>query len=226
MASRDCAADGFRAQSEIEHTVRGMDSLLVGRRIRLRPFEASDVQGVFDYASSALVTRYLEWQPHRSLADSASFIAAAKRRAVQGCSSFAIEQRTSRVILGSCELRIIDPIHRIGEIGYALAPRYWGQGYNIEAGALVLDYGFAGLHLLRVQGLCDVDNRRSFRTLEKLGMVRERLLPRYRWRDGRYVDRYVYGILWREWARLAAAREEESAPLLASSGAGGSLDRG
>jgi len=182
------------------------DSLLVGPRVLLRPFEPSDVEGVFAYASSPLVTRYLEWEPHRSLADSARFIAAARGRLAEGCSSFAIENRETRAVLGSCELRVIDAIRRVGEIGYALAPRYWGQGYNVEAGTLLLEYGFAGLHLLRLQGLCDVDNRPSFRTMEKLGMVRERLLPRYRWRDNHYVDRYVYGILWREWARRAAAR--------------------
>ena len=184
-----------------------MDALLVGDRVRLRPFEPSDIQGVFDYASSPLVTRYLEWEPHRTLADSARFIEASRRRAAEGgCTSLAIEHLLNGQILGAGEIRIVDSIHRVGEIGYALAPRFWGQGYNVEAGVLLLDYGFAGLHLLRIQGLCDVDNRPSFRTLEKLGMVRERLLPRYRIREGRHVDRYLYSILWREWARLAAAR--------------------
>jgi len=190
-----------------------MKPLLMGDRIRLRPFEPADVQGVFAYASSPLVTRYLEWEPHRSLADSARFIEACRRRVGDGCISLAIEHLGNGTILGGGELRIVDAVHRVGEIGYALAPRHWGQGYNVEAGALLLDYGFAGLHLLRIHGLCDVDNRPSFRTLEKLGMVRERLLPRYRVRDGRQVDRYVYGILWREWARLAPrlARDEHGA---------------
>lgn len=196
----------------MEHRGSEMDALLVGRRVRLRPFEPSDVEGVFAYASSPQVTRYLEWEPHRSLADSARFITAARRRLEDGCSSFAIVHLGSSVILGACELRVVDPIRRIGELGYALAPRYWGQGFNIEAGTLLLDYGFAGLHMLRIQGLCDVDNRRSFRTMEKLGMVRERLLPRYRWRDGHYVDRYLYSILWREWARLSAARDRVHEP--------------
>src|SRR6185295_11909662 len=91
------------------------ESLLVGRRVRLRPFEPADVEGVFAYASSPLVTRYLEWEPHRSLADSARFIAAARGRLAEGCSSFAIEQRDNGAVLGSCELRIIDPIRRVGE---------------------------------------------------------------------------------------------------------------
>lgn len=187
-----------------------MSSLLHGPRLRLRPFLPSDVEGVFDYASDPLVTRYLEWQPHLTLADSARFIELSRARLSSGCTSLAVERLADGAVLGACELRLVDALRRVGEIGYALAPRYWGRGYNVEAGRLLLDYGFAGLHLLRVQGLCDVDNRPSFRTMEKLGMVRERLLPRYRWRDGRQIDRYLYGILWREWARLEAEREREA----------------
>ena len=184
-----------------------MDSLLLGRRVRLRLFEANDVEAVFAYAGSHLVTRYLEWEPHRTRADSARFIAASRRRLADGFAIFAVERTDSGEVLGACELRVVDHIHRIGEIGYALAPPFWGQGYNVDAGSLLLDYGFAGLQLLRIQGMCDIDNRRSFRTMEKLGMVRERILPRYRWRDGRYSDRFLYGILWREWARQCSARE-------------------
>lgn len=183
-----------------------METPLDGTRVRLRPFEASDVVGVFAYAGSPLVTRYLEWEPHADLADSARFIEACRRRESPHCLALAIERRSSGTVLGACEIRVVDAIHRVGEIGYALAPVHWGQGYNVEAGTLLLDYGFAEMHLLRIQGKCDVDNRRSFRTMEKLGMVRERLLPRYRVRDGRHVDRFIYGILWREWARYMAGR--------------------
>lgn len=188
-----------------------METALDGPRVRLRPFETTDVVGVFSYAGNPLVTRYLEWEPHTSLADSARFIETCRRRENANCLTLAIERRSHGIILGACEIRVVDPIHRIGEIGYALAPTHWGQGYNVEAGSLLLDYGFAELELLRIQAKCDVDNRRSFRTLEKLGMVRERLLPRYRVRDGRQIDRFVYGILWREWARRMAWRERRPA---------------
>jgi ribosomal-protein-alanine N-acetyltransferase len=188
-----------------------MNSLLVGPRVQLRPFTLADVEGVFAYAGDAMVTRYLEWDPHLTWEDSARFIEASRLRQAAGCTTLGVERLADGAILGACELRVVDSLNRIGEIGYALAPRHWGQGYNVEAGRLLLDYGFAGLHLLRIQGMCDVDNRPSFRTMEKLGMVRERLLPRYRWRAGRQIDRYLYGILWREWARLDAARERSEA---------------
>jgi RimJ/RimL family protein N-acetyltransferase len=40
--------------------------------------------------------------------------------------------------------------------------------------------------------------------MEKLGMARERIIPRVRVANGRVVDRLVYSVLRREWERLTA----------------------
>ncbi len=193
-----------------------MDPELVSERVRLRPFVVSDTVDVFTYASNSEVTRYLDWRPHRSLRDSERVVGVFMQQRRMPV-AFAIEHRATQRVIGSFEIRLVDPVRRVGEIGYALAPAFWGQGYNLEAGHLVLDYGFSEGRLLRIQGLCDVGNRRSYRTMEKLGMVRERLLPHACVRNGRHVDRFMYGLLWREWAgRMArdaavVASEHESA---------------
>ena len=176
---------------------------IIGNRVQLRPFHLDDVDDVFAYASDPEVSRYLDWIPHRTLADTESYLRVCLKTGPRMPITFAVESLDGGVI-GSVELRIIDPVRRIGEIGYSLARAYWGQGYNIEAGRLILDHAFGDLRLLRIQAVCDVANRRSYRTLEKLGMVRERLLPGHRIRQGRFVDAYLYGVLWREWARLCA----------------------
>ena len=55
----------------------------------------------------------------------------------------------------------------------------------MEAGTLLLEYGFKHLGLRRIQAVCDTANRRSYRTMEKLGMVRERCIAGDRMADGR-----------------------------------------
>ncbi len=178
-----------------------------GERIRLRSFARSDAADVFAYASDPDVSRYLDWLPHRSLLESERFVDHCLRQPPAVLLPFAVEDMASAHVVGSFEIRVVDAIRRIGEIGYALARPYWGRGYNLEAGRLLLDHAFAELHMLRVQAVCDVENRRSYRTMEKLGMVRERVLPRYRRRSGTYVDSYLYGLLWREWANLCSAAQ-------------------
>ncbi|MEO7102177.1 MAG: GNAT family N-acetyltransferase [Gemmatimonadaceae bacterium] len=55
------------------------------------------------------------------------------------------------------------------DLGYALLPEYWRQGFALEAAKAVLDYAYASLNLPRTLGLVSPDNRPSIRLLEKLG---------------------------------------------------------
>jgi len=179
---------------------------LRSERLRLRDFRPEDTDDVFDYASDPLVTRFAGWEPHRSPYDSMSYI----RRCLAddwGPISFAVEHIPEARVIGMVDIRIISRLWGIGEIGYTFSRRYWGQGFNVEAGQLLLDYGFYQLRLRRIQAVCDTDNRRSYRTMEKLGMVRERVIPRVWVHSGRLADRFVYSILRREWERRCARLE-------------------
>lgn len=185
---------------------------IIGDRVRLRGFRPGDVADVFAYTSDPEVSLYLDWEPHRTEAETALYVGSCIENGSWNSTTLAIEHLSTKHVIGSFELRIVDQLRRVGEIGYSLAPAFWGQGYNLEAGRLMLEYGFGDMKLLRIQALCDVANRRSYRTLEKLGMVRERVLPRTRIRrNGLTVDSFVYGLLWREWASLRHREERRNA---------------
>lgn len=176
------------------------DAELCGERLRLRNFRPEDVDDVFTYASDPFVTRFAGWEPHRSPYESMAYI----RRCLAddwGPITFAVEYVPEGRVIGVVDIRILSRLWGLGEIGYTLARQYWGQGFNVEAGRLLIDYGFAHLGLRRIQAVCDTDNRRSYRTMEKLGMVRERVVVGARLRHGWPVDRFVYSILRREWER-------------------------
>lgn len=176
---------------------------LRGDRIRLRDFRPEDIDDVFQYASDPLVTRHAGWEPHRSPFDSMAYI----QRCLAddwGPITFAIEHLPEERVIGVVDIRIVSRLWGVGEIGYTLGRDYWGQGFNVEAGRLLLDYGFNDLGLRRIQAVCDVENRRSYRTMEKLGMVRERVIFAQRGTQGRPTNRVVYSILRREWDRRRA----------------------
>jgi ribosomal-protein-alanine N-acetyltransferase len=183
---------------------------LRGGRVRLRDFIPEDTDDVFRYASDPVVTRYSGWDPHCTPFDSMAYI----KRCLSddwGPITFAVEHVTEGHVIGVVDIRIISRLWGVGEIGYTLARAYWGRGFNVEAGKLLLQYGFKDMSLRRIQAVCDVDNRRSYRTMEKLGMVRERVLTRARPAAGRCVDRIVYSILRREWERQEASSVEQKA---------------
>jgi len=184
---------------------------LWGDRLRLRALEPEDANDVFNYASDPAVARYAGWRPHRTPFDSILYI----QRCLSdqwGPITFGVEHCEDRCLIGIVDIRIVSRLWAAGEIGYTLARRYWGHGYNLEAGRLLVDYGFETLGLRRIQAVCDTRNRRSYRTMEKLGMVRERILFGEYSAQGRAPDRFVYSLLRREWSvrrtqpQLQAAR--------------------
>ena len=61
------------------------------------------------------------------------------------------------------------------EVGWSIVPTRWGEGLATEAGRASLDWGFERCALDEVVSFTMVDNERSRRVMEKLGLeyVRE-----------------------------------------------------
>lgn len=57
------------------------------------------------------------------------------------------------------------------EIAWRLAYEHWGKGYATEAARAVLDDGFNRVRLSRIVGVTTIDNLRSRRVMERLGMA-------------------------------------------------------
>ena len=57
----------------------------------------------------------------------------------------------------------------MGEIGYGLAPDYFGKGYMSETFAEVLDYGFGELNIQLIEAYTHKENDASKNLLERNG---------------------------------------------------------
>ena len=166
---------------------------LVGPRVRLRPFTPDDASAVLVYASDPEVTRYLEWDAYDDPKTALAFIRSTHAGAATWIAR-AIVLRATDLVIGGVDLRIVSTRDRRAELGYGLARSHWGQGFATEAAGLLLRFGFEHLGLVRVEALCSVENERSVRTLERLGMRREGRLAQYRWKKGRPRDHYLYAL--------------------------------
>jgi ribosomal-protein-alanine N-acetyltransferase len=81
------------------------------------------------------------------------------------------------------------------EIGYDLAPEWWGRGLMSEALRAVLAFGFERMELARVEAYVMTDNARSCRLLERLGFDREALLRQHGEDEhGRPCDEFRYAL--------------------------------
>lgn len=166
---------------------------LVGPRVLLRPFRLEDVAAVLGYASDPEVTRHLEWEAYDDPATAAAFIRSTQAAGASWIAR-AIVLRATDAVIGGADLRIVSQHDRRAEIGYGLARAVWGHGYASEAAGLIVRFGFEHLGLMRIQALCSVDNERSVRTLERLGMRREGRLAHYRLKGGAPRDHWLYAM--------------------------------
>jgi RimJ/RimL family protein N-acetyltransferase len=171
-------------------------------RLRLRPFEAGDLDALFAYQSRDDVTQHLQWSSRsRDEVQEAleRKIAATAIRKEGDFLALAAELASTGEIVGDIVLGLVSEEHRTGEIGYIVHPDHHGHGYATEAGRAVLRVAFEDLRLHRVTGRLDARNVASARVLEKLGMRREALQVENELVKGEWQSELVYAILDREW---------------------------
>ena len=195
---------------EYDTTDRGDSPELTTPRLLLRPFEADDVDDLFEYAKDPEWAEYLldsVPQPY-TRRNAEEFIAHQMLASPDVQSSWAIVLDGTGI--GGVTL-IIDPRHETGEIHYALAKTHWGRGFMPEAAGAVVDWGFRRRGLAKISTLADVANRRSWRVMEKLGMRREGVSRSYH-KDPRpdkpRIDFVDYGLLREEWEQAAPCRTQ------------------
>ena len=59
------------------------------------------------------------------------------------------------------------------EVGWRLAPAYWGRGYASEGARAAVAFGFETLDLEEIVSLTATGNLRSRRVMERIGMTRD-----------------------------------------------------
>lgn len=59
------------------------------------------------------------------------------------------------------------------EVGWRLASQHWGRGYATEAARQALRFGFEGIGLEEIVSFTVPQNVRSWRVMERIGLVRD-----------------------------------------------------
>lgn len=175
-------------------------------RLLLRPFEAGDLDALYDIHSRPEVARYLYWEP-RSREEAVEAltlrIGQTAIRAEGDRLSLAVLPRTGGPVIGEVMLAYSSAGSRQGEIGYIFHPGHGGRGFATEAAREMLRLGFEGLGLHRLAGRLEARNAASARVLERLGMRREAHLRENEWVKGEWNDELVYAMLESEWRATA-----------------------
>jgi RimJ/RimL family protein N-acetyltransferase len=139
---------------------------LITERLQLRLLRVSDAEEVAAIAGDWRVARMMGDMPHPMCPQRAA-IWIMDRRA--GSLVLAVVTRADRRLIGSVSHFPLAP--GIVEIGYWLGAAHWGHGYAPEAVREVIRYGFTSGRVREFRATHVVDNRGSWRVLDRLGFV-------------------------------------------------------
>jgi [ribosomal protein S5]-alanine N-acetyltransferase len=172
---------------------------ITSERLQLREFRLEDQRAIHEYASDPEVTMHTGWGPNdeettRTVLQQWIIDQQAWPR---NSIPLGIELRSAKKLIGSTGFSSID--NATGVFGFVLHKNFWGHGFATEACRALLGFGFNDLHLHRVTAECFVEQARSVRIMEKLGMRREGHCLKNAWKAGVWRDTYTYALLDTEW---------------------------
>ena len=141
------------------------------KRLRIRRFEAQDLDAFCAYRADPEVGRYQGWHPF-SLEQGRAFITEQQIGSLEniGCwFQIAVARRPANTIIGDIGLCMVSPNE--AEIGFSFAREAQGMGYATEAVSALLQKLLRSGDVRSVRASSDARNDRSIALLERLGFV-------------------------------------------------------
>ena len=171
---------------------------LIGSTIYLRPLDLADVPLLLTWMNDPEVTRQLRaYRPMMRLAEEEFLrkLSTSERDIALG-----IMVREPEQFIGVTGLHRLDVRNHHAEFGITVGEKSaWSKGYGTEATRLMVQYAFDRLNLNRVWLHVYEFNERAIRVYQKVGFRPEGRLRQDTYRDGRYWDTLVMGVLRDEW---------------------------
>ena len=173
--------------------------ILDTERLTLRAMRESDAEDMYEYARQPSVTRYLLWSEHSSQVYTRDYLRYVENRYPVGdFYDWAVIEKESGRMIGTCGFTSIDPVNNVGEIGYVLNPSYRGRGYATEAAREVIRFGAEVLGLHRIEARFMKGNEDSVRVMERLGMSFEGYSTDSMYVKGKYRTIGTYVVIFEE----------------------------
>jgi [ribosomal protein S5]-alanine N-acetyltransferase len=151
-----------------------MAILFTTQRLAGRDWAPDDAPGAFAVYGDAKVSSWLVPAMSRIVDESAMKCVLdawveAQPHLVAPAGRWALVERESDRVVGGLTLRLLPPYDQDIEIGWQLAPEFWGRGYATEAGRALAEWSFrqGAEELFAVVG---PGNHRGAATAKRIGM--------------------------------------------------------
>ena len=146
-------------------------------RLVLRRMSVEDAEFMLGLLNEPSWLRFIGDRGVRTLEDARAYILKGPVDMYDrlGFGLYLTELKGEGVPIGICGLEKRDFLEDV-DLGFALLPGFWGQGYAYEAAAAVMEYGKEALGLKRIVAITNPENHSSIRLLEKPGLKFDRMI--------------------------------------------------
>jgi len=115
--------------------------------------------------------------------------------------SFAIETLDGKEYIGGCGINNVDWKNSIVEVGIFIGDKsLWGNGYGTDAMKVLVGFIFDQMNINKIKLKVFSFNERAIKIYENCGFKKEAILRQEIFRNGRYHDDVVMGLLKEEYS--------------------------
>ena len=170
-------------------------------RLKLRKLTIDDTEAYYSRLfGSEAVARYMLWNPHKDISESAASFRQSLRRYEEGrCYRWGVALQETDSLIGVAELLRFDEETGGCSFAYMLGESFWGQGYGTETLTAAFDFAFSRMDMRSITADHMAENPASGRVMEKAGMTKIQLLPGKYEKIGQLHDAVRYRITAEDW---------------------------
>jgi RimJ/RimL family protein N-acetyltransferase len=175
---------------------------LIGEQIYLRPLEMDDLERCQRWFNDPQVRLFLDIIRPLNRTAEKEFLEKLSRAAGSPAGDIitAIVLKDGDRHIGNAGLHRLNLVDRNAEFGIAIGEKdCWHKGYGTEATRLMAGYGFNTLNLHRIYLRVHSNNPRGVSTYEKAGFKQEGVMRQAVFRQDRYHDVILMGLLREEY---------------------------
>ncbi len=167
-----------------------------GEKVRIRAYKKEDVPLAQKFLNDAETKKFLTPGIPYPFTLEEEYKWFENQSAFNDAYNFAIETIEDSKYIGGCGVNRLDWKNSVATVGIFIGDKnYWGKGYGTDAMKVLVKFIFEQMNINKVKLFVYSFNERAVKSYEKCGFVREGVLRQEMFRDGKYNDEYVMGIL-------------------------------
>jgi len=142
-------------------------------RLILTPLGMKYLAEVNEYAMDIENTRYMMFLPNDSVEETIEFLESVDRDwASENQMNFELAILFEGEMVGAISITLEEENPQSAEFGWIINKRYWRKGIASEAALALMKYAKENMGVTHFYAHCDTENPGSYKTMEKIGMVR------------------------------------------------------